>query len=157
MGLFSKKVQFSAPADGKLISLTQVTDEVFSTGMMGKGYAVEPTADDVYSPVVGKVTTLFPTKHAIGFQVGDMEVLLHMGIDTVDLKGAPFTIHVELGQEVTADTLVASMDRDAIQSSGRSATTMVLITNSDETVKTLKVTGKEVVTHAEAVASVTPK
>lgn len=156
MRLFNKKIKMYAPVDGKSELLENVDDEVFSTGMMGKGYAVIPSADEVYSPVDGVVTTLFPTKHAIGFKTGNMEILLHMGIDTVDLKGAPFTIHVKNGQKVDANTLVATMDRKAITESGRATTTLVLITNSSETVKKLDVNAEPTVIHSQEIATITP-
>lgn len=156
MHLFSKKIKFTAPVNGQLIPLTDVSDEVFSSGMMGQGYAIQPTDDAVYSPITGTVTHLFPTKHAIGFQVGEMEVLLHMGIDTVELHGEPFEINVTEGQAVTPETQVATMDRQAIVASGRDTVTMVLITNSADTVKNLQLDSPSEVTHSQVIATVTP-
>ena len=100
-GLKKKKLDLSSPVDGKLIKLAQVPDEVFSQGLMGQGFAIEPTADMIYTPVAGKITNVFPTKHAIGIKTKQgPELLLHLGLDTVELNGTPFELLVTEGQNV---------------------------------------------------------
>lgn len=119
-----------APADGQLIPITEVNDQVFSKKMLGDGFAVQPTANDIVSPVVGKVTSIFPTKHAIGLLMENgLEVLVHMGLDTVELKGEPFEILVADGQTVAAGTPLAKMDREKVISLGKGTDIIVVFTN----------------------------
>lgn len=124
---------FTAVAKGIARPIHEANDPVFAQKMMGEGYFVEPENGNIYSPVSGKVTSIFPTKHAIGITTpAGLEVLLHMGINTVDLEGKPFTIDVTEGQEVTSDTLVASADLNAIKSAGKGTEMLVLVTNMDK-------------------------
>lgn len=91
----------ASPMTGKLLSINEVPDQVFAEKMMGDGFAIEPTDGTVVSPVEGKITTVFPTKHAIGItSVTGREVLIHIGIDTVKLGGEGFTVYVEEGQSI---------------------------------------------------------
>lgn len=127
-----KEENFYAPADGEVVAIGQVADPVFGTKMMGEGYAVKPTSHDVYSPVKGKVTNIFETKHAIGFLTeSGLEVLLHMGLDTVELKGAPFSVLVNVGDTVDENTKVAIMDLERVKNSGKETDVVVVVTNSD--------------------------
>jgi PTS system trehalose-specific IIC component len=127
-----KEENFYAPADGEVVAIDQVADPVFGTKMMGEGYAVKPTSHDVYSPVKGKVTNIFETKHAIGFLTeSGLEVLLHMGLDTVELKGAPFSVLVNVGDTVDENTKVAIMDLERVKNSGKETDVVVVVTNSD--------------------------
>lgn len=120
-----------AVASGELIAIDKVNDPVFSQKMMGEGYAVLPTSGVVYSPVVGEIMSIFPTKHALGIKMENgLEILLHMGIDTVELKGAPFDIKVKEGDKVTAETVVAHVDLDALKDAGKHNDLIVVITNS---------------------------
>ncbi|BCA84896.1 PTS glucose transporter subunit IIABC [Enterococcus saigonensis] len=120
-------------ADGKVKDITEVNDPVFSQKMMGDGFGVEPTTGIVYAPVSGIVTSVFPTKHALGLLTDNgLEVLVHMGIDTVDLKGAPFTVNVKDGDKVSAGDKIAQMDLAAIQEAGKQTTIIVVFTNADE-------------------------
>lgn len=128
-----KKLDFVAPATGELIPIDQVQDDVFSQKMMGEGYAVIPTAGEIVSPVSGKVVSVFPTKHAIGLQTADgIEVLLHMGIDTVELNGVGFEIQVVEGQTLTAGEPVALVDLEKIQAAGKQTSMIVIFTNGDK-------------------------
>lgn len=127
-----KEENFYAPADGEVVAIDQVADPVFGTKMMGEGYAVKPTSHDVYAPVKGKVTNIFETKHAIGFLTeSGLEVLLHMGLDTVELKGAPFNVLVNVGDTVDENTKVATMDLERVKNSGKETDVVVVVTNSD--------------------------
>lgn len=128
----SKKELLFAPASGEVIAIDEVEDPVFGIKMMGEGFAVKPNNNDVYSPVEGIVSSVFETQHAIGFLTDSgLEVLLHMGLDTVELKGAPFTVHVKEGDRVTANTLVATMKLDEVMSAGKKTDIITVITNSD--------------------------
>lgn len=120
-------------ADGQVIPITEVKDPVFSQKMMGDGYAIEPTNGSIYAPVTGLVTSVFPTKHAIGLLSDKgLEVLVHVGLDTVALNGAPFSAKVTDGQRVTSGDLLLVADLEAIRSAGRESTTVVAFTNTAE-------------------------
>ena len=119
-------------ADGEVIALEQVKDPVFSQKMMGDGFAVEPTNGNIVSPVSGTVSSIFPTKHALGLVTeAGLEVLVHIGLDTVSLEGKPFTVHVTEGQKVAACDLLVTADLDAIREAGRETSTIVVFTNAD--------------------------
>ena len=119
-------------ADGEVIALEQVKDPVFSQKMMGDGFAVEPTNGNIVSPVSGTVSSIFPTKHALGLVTeAGLEVLVHIGLDTVSLEGKPFTVHVTEGQKVAAGDLLVTADLDAIREAGRETSTIVVFTNGD--------------------------
>ena len=119
-------------ADGEVIALEQVKDPVFSQKMMGDGFAVEPTNGNIVSPVSGTVSSIFPTKHALGLVTeAGLEVLVHIGLDTVSLEGKPFTVHVTEGQKVVAGDLLVTADLDAIREAGRETSTIVVFTNAD--------------------------
>ena len=121
-----------AVADGKVVAIDEVQDDVFSAKMMGDGFAVIPSNGEVYTPVAGKVTNIFPTKHAVGILTDSgIEVLLHMGVDTVELKGEPFTLHVSEGQVVKKGDKIASIDLNALQSAGKKSDLIVVFTNQD--------------------------
>ncbi len=120
-------------ADGQAVSITEVNDPVFAQKMMGDGYAVEPVNGNVYAPVSGTVTSVFPTKHAVGILSDQgVEVLVHVGLDTVALNGAPFSTKVADGQHVQAGDLLLVADLDAIRSADRETTIVVAFTNSAE-------------------------
>ncbi|WP_203247158.1 beta-glucoside-specific PTS transporter subunit IIABC [Sporosarcina beigongshangi] len=121
----------ATPLVGKMIPLEDVDDPVFSSGVMGKGVAVEPTEGVVVAPFDGMVATLFPTKHAIGLVSEDgVEVLIHIGLDTVQLEGQHFNAHVEQGAIVKKGDKLVTFDIQGIQESGYRVTTPVIITNT---------------------------
>ena len=131
-------------ADGEVINIEDVKDPVFSQKMMGDGFAVEPENGHIVSPVAGKVTSVFPTKHALGLVTDNgLEVLVHIGLDTVSLEGKPFEVKVSEGQTVAAGALLVEADLDAIRAAGRETSTIVVFTNADA-IKSVKVehTGK---------------
>lgn len=129
----TSEISLAAVADGVVESLEKASDPVFAQKMMGEGYFVEPINGQIYSPVSGTISSVFPTKHAIGITTANgLEVLLHMGINTVDLGGAPFEVKVTEGQLVTPDTLVAQVDLAAIKAAGKETSMMVLITNMEK-------------------------
>lgn len=131
-------------ADGQVVNIEDVKDPVFSQKMMGDGFAVEPDNGNIVSPVAGKVASIFPTKHAIGLETDNgLEVLVHIGLDTVSLEGKPFEVKVTEGQTVAAGDLLVEADLAAIREAGRETTTVVVFTNPDA-IKSVKVehTGK---------------
>ncbi len=124
---------FYAVGTGQVIPLAEVADPVFSQKMMGDGYALVPTTEKVYAPVTGTVTSIFETKHALGLLTKTgAEILVHMGLDTVELKGEPFRIHVKEGEQVTPSTLLAEMDLTRVTAAGKATDIMVVMTNAEK-------------------------
>lgn len=129
----SSKIELLAPSDGAVIDLSDTSDPVFSTGAMGIGFGLEPTDGSIYAPVAGKVTLIAETKHAIGFETSDgLQVLIHLGIDTVELKGRAFQLDVSQGQRVQAHTKLGTMNLRQIKAAGYKTTILTVITNSGE-------------------------
>lgn len=121
------------PLQGRVLPLSEVPDPVFSGGMMGQGFAIEPVNGEVRSPVSGEVVTLFPTHHAVGLRADNgLEVLIHVGVDTVGLNGAGFTPLVQQGERVSAGQVILRADLDAIRPQVPSLMTPVLLTNLNE-------------------------
>lgn len=136
-GLFSNKSEsldkICNPIKGKCIALEEVEDEVFSAGMMGKGVAVIPYEGKVFSPFDGEITMTFPTGHAIGMvSASGVELLIHVGIDTVKMNGAGFNLKVVPEQKVKCGDLLMEFDINAIKNAGHPITSPIIITNSDE-------------------------
>ena len=128
-----EKTDLLSVATGDVIAIEKVNDPVFAGKMMGDGFAVEPTDKLVYSPVAGKVVSIFPTKHAIGLQTASgVDVLVHMGLNTVELKAAAFNVHVEEGQTIAAGDLLAEMDLETVKAEGKETTIVVVLTNGDK-------------------------
>ena len=146
-----------AVANGQLIPITEVSDDVFAEKMMGDGYAVLPTTGEIFSPISGTIVNIFPTKHAVGIKTDSgIEVLLHMGINTVDLKGEPFTLYIEEGQRVGRGQLIALVDLEALQVSGKQSDMVVVFTNGDK-VQQLEIQAKRNVKANEPIGKVTNK
>ena len=121
-----------SPIDGKVISLDKVNDGVFSEGMLGKGIAIEPSIGRAVSPINGVVSTVFETKHAIGLTSDDgIEILIHIGIDTVKLNGEHFNTHVKSGDKVKVGDILVEFDIEKIKEAGYPIVTPVIITNTD--------------------------
>lgn len=126
-------VTIFSPLTGKIIPLNQVNDPTFASELMGKGIAIIPTEGKAYAPDDGEVVSLFRTKHAIGFQTDSgVEILIHIGIDTVKLDGQHFQAHVQAGSQVKKGDLLVSFDIEAIKQAGFEVTTPIIITNSDD-------------------------
>jgi phosphotransferase system IIBC component len=131
-----KQKEIVAVATGEVISMEQVNDPIFSQKMMGEGFAVNPLSGDVVAPVSGKVLSVFPSKHAIGLQTEEgIEVLVHMGIDTVEMAAPAFESFVKEGQLLTAGTKLATMNLEVIKQAGKETTIIVAFTNSDQVEK----------------------
>lgn len=144
---------FYAPTTGEIIPISDVPDPVFSQKMMGDGFAIKPTTSEVYSPVEGTVSNIFKTKHAIGIASKEgIEVLVHMGLDTVELNGEPFDLAVNVGDTLTKDTLIAHMDLNAINLAGKQTDIVVALTNMDKAPHiALSKTGS--VTHSDTIGN----
>lgn len=132
----SQKMQpatIAAPANGTVIALEQVEDEAFAQGAVGKGAAILPADGKIYAPADGKVTMVFPTKHALGMQCANgLELLIHVGLNTVELKGKFFTVHVKDGDTVKQGQLLLECDIEQVRQAGYPLTTPVLVTNADQ-------------------------
>lgn len=133
-GLFKKELKLIAPATGKTIDLSQVPDQVFAEKMAGDGVAIEVTGDTIVAPADGEVTLIFKTKHAFAMTLENgLELLIHIGLETVSLDGEGFEQLVEQGTKVKAGTPLIKINRELILSKGLSLATPVLITNVDAT------------------------
>lgn len=126
-------VSLSSVVKGDLVQLAEVGDAAFSTGAMGKGIGIKPTDDHIYAPIDGKVTAVFPTKHAIGITGSNgIEILIHIGIDTVELEGKYFTLQVKEGETVSQGDVLAVVDFSKVVEAGYDPTVMVIITNTND-------------------------
>jgi PTS system beta-glucosides-specific IIC component len=123
----------SAPLVGEAIELSAVKDEVFSSGAMGQGIAIEPAKGEVYAPCDGEIATFFPTGHAIGIQADNgAEILIHVGMDTVSLDGKGFTPVAKQGDRIKKGQLLLKFDIDFIKKEGYPVTTPIIISNTDD-------------------------
>lgn len=122
-----------SPLTGELVALTEVPDPVFAGLMLGKGIAIEPTSGEVVSPVNGTVTTIFPTGHAVGLTADSgVEVLIHVGMDTVSLDGEGFIQHVKAGDKVTVGQKLVTVDLESVKAAGYPIVTPIVITNTGD-------------------------
>lgn len=125
-------VEIVSPLAGQVKELSQATDPVFSSGVMGQGLVIDPSEGELVSPVNGTVTVLFPTKHAVGIVSDEgVEMLMHIGMDTVGLDGKGFEVHIAQGDHVTIGQKLISFDMDVIKAAGLVTETPVIITNQD--------------------------
>lgn len=128
-----KQLYILNPIEGEIISIEDTPDEVFAGKMLGDGFAIKPKNNKVYSPVDGEIKVLFPTLHAIALETKEgIEVLIHIGINSVELKGEGFTKHVKEGDKVNQGDLLISFDKDIIESKAKSSITPIVITNMDK-------------------------
>ena len=128
-----EKVEIACPVNGEVIALDKVEDETFASGIMGKGVAIIPVDGKVVSPINGTVQTIFKTKHAIGLLSDEgVEVLIHIGMDTVQLNGEHFTAHIKDGDRVKVGDPLVDVDLEAVRAKGYETVTPVIITNSDQ-------------------------
>ena len=129
----AESAEVVSPLAGQVKPLSQATDPVFSSGVMGQGVVIEPSQGELVSPVNGTVTVLFPTKHAVGIVSEEgVEMLMHIGMDTVSLDGKGFEAHVEQGDKVIVGQQLISFDMDVIKEAGLVTETPVIITNQDD-------------------------
>lgn len=134
-----------SPLKGEVKALSELKEEAFAKGALGKGIAIEPTEGKVVAPVDGVITTLFPTGHAIGItSVNGTEILIHVGMDTVQLEGKHFTPKVAQGDIVKAGQLLLEFDINAIKDKGFSLITPIVITNSDSYLDIIETEKKDI-------------
>lgn len=135
MGLFNRKdnsAKIVSPMTGRVIAVTDVPDPVFSGKVLGDGVGIVPDSGEVCSPVSGTVVQIAHTKHALGIESDDgLEILVHLGVDTVKLEGEGFTCHVEVGQHVNAGDRLMDMDLEFIKNKELSTISPCIITNMD--------------------------
>ncbi len=143
----SKDGAIIAPLTGRFVPLEEVPDPVFAQKMMGDGFAIEPTEGTVVSPVEGEIVQFFPTKHAIGIKTASgVEVLIHVGLETVSMNGEGFEGHVQVGDKVKVGTKLISFDLALIAEKAKSTVTPIIMTNGD----VLETFTKETVSEAVA-------
>ena len=129
----NKEIKIGTPAKGHVIPVTEVNDAVFSSEAMGKGVGIKCDDGIVVAPCDCQVVTVFPTKHAIGLQTKDgVELLIHIGIDTVNLEGKGFVAKVSQGQHVKSGDVLVKFDNKVIKDNGYDDTIMFIVTNSDQ-------------------------
>lgn len=125
----SKRTALHSVAAGTIIDLSEVNDEVFATKSMGDGYAIKLDGDSIYAPCDGEVVACFPGGHALGIQLQELEVMIHIGIDTVELEGEGFQVNVKAQDHVRAGQLLVKLDVSTMREKGYDLTTMVMITS----------------------------
>ena len=141
----AEPVEIDAPMNGKVVPLSEVPDEVFATGVLGEGVAILPSDGKVYAPCDAAVSQMMDSRHAIGLVADNgVEILIHVGLETVALGGKPFTYHVKADQEVKKGDLLLTADLDAITAAGCKLFTPVIITNSDDYVNIEPVKGGDI-------------
>ena len=134
-----------APLKGETVPSTEVNDPTFAEEMLGKGMAIKPTEGKVYAPFDGEVALVFDTKHAVSLvSAKGTEVLIHVGLDTVMLKGEHYTAHVETGATVKKGDLLLEFDMEAIKAAGYDTITPIVICNTDDYKDIVRTTGKQV-------------
>lgn len=135
----AQNVKVYSPIEGEIIPITEVNDQVFASKMMGEGFAVLPSNGTIKAPISGIVKIIAPTKHAIGIVTDDgMELLLHLGIDTVELNGAPFNLTIKEGEMIQQGQVIGTIDLKRIEENDKDATVMVVITDSKKTIAGLE-------------------
>ncbi|CEH34975.1 PTS sugar transporter subunit IIA [Romboutsia lituseburensis] len=147
--MFKKKKQeekgIIALTNGELLEITEVPDEVFSNKIMGDGFAIKSNDGIIVSPVDGTVEMVFDTKHAVGLKADNgLEILIHLGVDTVNLKGEGFEVFVNAGDKVSAGDKLIKMDVDFIQKNAKSDISPIIFTNLEENQSVKVITGKVV-------------
>lgn len=132
-GLRRRSNVLLSPIAGKVIPLSDVNDQTFAAGLLGQGVAIEPSGNKVVAPSDSKIEAIFPTGHALALHTKEgLDVLIHIGLDTVKLDGRHFNVKAEVGQTVKKGDVLIEFDRDAIQSEGYDVTAPILICNSVE-------------------------
>ena len=121
-----------ATAKGDCLPMEKIPDPVFSTGVLGQCCGIDPTEGKVYAPIDGKIVQVADTLHAVGLEAAGIEILIHVGVDTVDMNGDGFTSSLKVGQSVKKGDLLLTMDLDKIRAAGHPATVITVVTNSDD-------------------------
>lgn len=128
-----QRVVLKSPLTGEVVALSEVPDPVFASGAMGKGIAIQPTKGELLAPADGVIMTAFPTGHAIGMKTNDgVEILMHIGMDTVELEGDGFTLKVKEGQQVKQGDLLVQFDVERVSNKGYNLITPIIVTNTND-------------------------
>ena len=128
-----QRVVLKSPLTGEIVALSEVPDPVFASGAMGKGIAIQPTKGELLAPADGVIMTAFPTGHAIGMKTNDgVEILMHIGMDTVELEGDGFTLKVKEGQQVKQGDLLVQFDVEYVSNEGYNLITPIIVTNTND-------------------------
>lgn len=138
MGIFDRfkkntdTLSMTSPVKGEVMNITQVADPVFSSQALGDGVGIKPESMQLYSPIAGEIVSVFPTKHAVGIKSieGSVELLIHIGIETVNLNGEGFALSINQGDQVKQGDLLGEVDFSMIEAKGYDPTFMVILTNS---------------------------
>lgn len=151
------KIEVKAPLTGEAVPLSQVPDEAFAAGHMGKGIAIEPTEGRLVSPFEGTVAHVIKTKHAVMLEekATGLQYLFHIGINTVGLKGEGYTSHVSVGDTVKPGQTLIEFDIDAIKAAGYPIVTPVIVTNADELASDVEGHTGKVTAVSDSVLSIT--
>lgn len=151
----SARHNLKSPLSGKVLPLSDVPDKVFSSGAMGKGLAIDPEKGELIAPADGEITTIFPTGHAVGLTTKDgIEILMHIGMDTVELEGQGFENFVKQGDQVKAGDLLVRFDIEAIKAAGYSVITPIVITNTEYFADVLELNQEELIASEDFLAIV---
>lgn len=151
----SARHNLKSPLSGKFLPLSDVPDKVFSSGAMGKGLAIDPEKGELIAPADGEITTIFPTGHAVGLTTKDgIEILMHIGMDTVELEGQGFETFVKQGDQVKAGDLLVRFDIEAIKAAGYSVITPIVITNTEHFADVLELNQEELIASEDFLAIV---
>lgn len=125
-------VILGAIATGEVIPMEKIPDEVFSTGVLGLCCGIEPDEGKIYAPIAGKISQLTDTLHAVGIEANGLEILIHIGVDTVDMNGDGFVSEVRAGEAVKKGDILLTVDLDKIRAAGHPSTAILAVTNSDD-------------------------
>lgn len=151
----SARHNLKSPLSGKVLPLSDVPDKVFSSGAMGKGLAIDPEKGELIAPADGEITTIFPTGHAVGLTTKDgIEILMHIGMDTVELEGQGFETFVKQGDQVKAGDLLVRFNIEAIKAAGYSVITPIVITNTEHFADVLELNQEELIASEDFLAIV---
>lgn len=151
----SARHNLKSPLSGKVLPLSDVPDKVFFSGAMGKGLAIDPEKGELIAPADGEITTIFPTGHAVGLTTKDgIEILMHIGMDTVELEGQGFETFVKQGDQVKAGDLLVRFDIEAIKAAGYSVITPIVITNTEHFADVLELNQEELIASEDFLAIV---
>lgn len=129
----SKTAEVYAPMDGRVIPLSEIPDEVFRAGILGSGCGIEPYSEDVLAPFDGEVIQVADTKHSVGLtSTNGIQLLIHVGMDTVDMNGKGFTVHIKTGQKVKKGQCLLSFSKKEIEKAGHPATTAIVFCEAED-------------------------
>lgn len=152
--VMNKEITLHAVCDGEIVRIEDVEDQVFAQKMMGDGFAIKPSKSEIFSPVNGTIHNVFPTKHAFGITSEDLEILLHMGIDTVSLEGKPFESLAKENDSVTPETQLSKVNFETLEAAGKDNVMIIIFTNGSEVIDEFELTASGQVSQGQAIGRV---